>query len=144
MDRRRILIVEDEFLVAYEIRMCLEERGYEVCGMVGSGEEAVAVAERELPHLVLMDVSLKGAMGGIEAARRIVSRHRVPIVFMTGLPTAQVVAQANDLEPAGCFSKPVDLNDLCALVDRLVSRKSRRVGTPAAAPAAAPHPASTA
>ena len=137
MHRSRVLIVEDEFLVAYELSVTLEDHGLEVCGMVGSGEEAVRLAERARPHCVLMDVSLKGDMGGVEAARRIVARHRVPVVFMTGLPAAQVMAQARDVEPAACLAKPVDPDELCRTVLRLVARTTRATGTPAELPSSA-------
>jgi PAS domain S-box-containing protein len=71
MSRARILIVEDEFIVAHDMRTTLERHGYDVCGMVSTGEEAIAVAERERPHCILMDMSIRGAMSGLEAARRI-------------------------------------------------------------------------
>jgi CheY-like chemotaxis protein len=74
----RILIVEDEFIVAYEIQQTLEDRGFTVCGMVASGEAAVITAERERPDCVLMDVNVRGTIGGIEAARRIGAGLGVP------------------------------------------------------------------
>ncbi|MCG6954414.1 MAG: response regulator [Gemmatimonadetes bacterium] len=120
MERPRVLIVEDEFLVAYELRLHLEESGFEVCGMVGTGAEAVAVAERTRPDCVLMDVSLKGDMDGIEAARKVVDRRRVPFVFMTGLPVAQVREQVRELDAAACLSKPVNFAELRRMILELV------------------------
>jgi two-component system, response regulator PdtaR len=120
MQRPRILIVEDEFLVAYEVRLHLEESGFEVCGMVGTGAEAVAAAERSRPDCVLMDVSLKGDMDGVEAARRVAERRLVPFVFMTGLPVAQVRDRVRELGAAVCLSKPVDLAELRTMIHKLV------------------------
>ncbi len=136
MQRPRILIVEDEFLVAYEIRLHLEESGFEVCGMVGSGEAAVTEAERSRPDCVLMDVSLKGDMDGVEAARRMAARRDVPFVFMTGLPVAQVRDRVRELDAAVCLSKPVDLAELRMVINKLLELKVWDAGARTEAPVA--------
>ena len=111
-DRPRLLVVEDEFIVAFELRTVLEEMGFSVCGVVSSGEEAFQIAERERPDCVLMDVSIKGEFDGIEAARRIRSRLGLPTAFLTGFPRDQVMEKARDVEPIGCFLKPLDYEEL--------------------------------
>jgi CheY-like chemotaxis protein len=115
---RRILIVEDEFIVAFEIQKTLEDRGFAVCDVVASGEEAVEVAERELPDCVLMDVNIRGAIGGVEAARRIRSRSGVPVAFVTGFPSRQIMEQARDVMPIAYFTKPFDFDEICLVLER--------------------------
>ena len=112
MSIRRILVVEDEFIVALEMKVALEGMGYEVCGMVGSGEEALDVAVRERPDCVLMDVSLKGRMDGIKAARSIHARLGTRVVFMSGYPTDEIMERTADLRPIGIFVKPVEYDQL--------------------------------
>jgi len=112
MEKPRILVVEDEFIVAFELRTALEEMGYSVCGVVSSGEEAIEVAERERPDCVLMDVSVKGPVDGVEAALRIRSRLGIPTAFLTGYPVEEVMSRARDAEPYGCFVKPLDYEEL--------------------------------
>ena len=112
-----ILIVEDEFIVAYEIQQTLEERGFTVCGVVGSGEEAVAVAEHTRPDCVLMDVNIRGGLDGVAAARRIRKRYDIPVAFVSGFPSREVMAQARDIVPLACFTKPLDFNEICTVLE---------------------------
>jgi len=79
----RILVVEDEAVVAMSECFVLESLGYQVTSSVASGEQAIAAAERECPDLVLMDVRLKGRMSGVEAARENHRRFGIPVVFVT-------------------------------------------------------------
>jgi two-component system response regulator len=112
----RILVVEDEFIVALEMKVALEGMGFEVCGMVGTGKEALEVAVRERPDCVLMDVSLKGDMDGIEAARDIRARLGIPSVFMSGFPVEEMMERTADIRPMGCFVKPVAYEQLEAVL----------------------------
>jgi CheY-like chemotaxis protein len=118
----RILIVEDEFIVAYEIQQTLEDRGFTVCGMVASGEAAVITAERERPDCVLMDVNVRGTIGGIEAARRIGAGLGVPIAFLTGFPSGRVMEQAHDVTPIAYFNKPLNLDEICVVLEQTLGR----------------------
>ena len=112
MDKPRILVVEDEFIVAFEMKAALEGMGYTVCGMVNSGEEAIECAEREQPNLVLMDVSLKGEMDGIEAARHIRARLGIRTAFLSGYPVEEMMTRAADVRPIGIFVKPLEYQQL--------------------------------
>jgi CheY-like chemotaxis protein len=115
---RRILIVEDEFIVAYEMQQTLEDRGFAVCGVIASGEEAVAAAEMERPDCVLMDVNIRGTIGGVEAARRIRAGLGIPVAFLTGFPSRQVMEQARDVTPIAYFTKPLDFDEVCVVLER--------------------------
>ena len=79
----KILIVEDEILVATDIQESLESLGYDVQDAVDTGLKAIHSVEKELPDLVLMDINLKGEMTGIEAAKIINQKHDVPIIYLT-------------------------------------------------------------
>ena len=83
METSRILIVEDEYIIAKDLQMSLENMGYTVCAIASSGEEAIERVEKEKPDLALMDIVLKGTMDGIEAAERIRSNFGTPLIFLT-------------------------------------------------------------
>ena len=117
------MVVEDEFIVAFELKTALEGMGYTVCGMVSSGEQAIACAERERPDCVLMDVSLKGEMDGIEAARHILARFGTRSAFLSGYPAEETMTRVADVRPIGIFVKPLDYESLeLALGDFFLSR----------------------
>ena len=86
MRRPYILIVEDETIVAKDIEFTLEGMGYGVAGIADSGEDAVELAEKTRPDLILMDVKLRGRMDGIEAAKRISACHSMPIILLSAFP----------------------------------------------------------
>jgi PAS domain S-box-containing protein len=103
---KRILIVEDETIVALDLRSSLEHLGYEVSGLVPSGREAIKHARTELPDLVLMDIRLQGDLDGIEAARRIRNGLDVPVVFLTAHTGDDILRQATQVGPHGYLVKP--------------------------------------
>ncbi|CAO3426771.1 response regulator [Azospirillum endophyticum] len=104
----RILIVEDDRIVARDIQHQLSRMGHVVVGMSASGEEAVRLACSQQPDLVLMDIRLEGEMDGIEAARRIRDAHRIPIVFLTAYANDEIVHRASLTEPFGYLLKPFE------------------------------------
>jgi len=108
MPAPRILIVEDETVVAMDIAADLRRLGYEIAAMVGSGEAAIESAQALQPDLVLMDIRLKGAMDGIEAATVIHQRHGIPVVFLTAHADAATVERSQGAAPYGYLVKPFD------------------------------------
>ena len=104
----RILIVEDDRIVARDIQHQLARMGHVVVGMSASGEDAIRLAGCHRPDLVLMDIRLEGEMDGIEAARRIRDVHRIPIVFLTAYANDEVVQRASLTEPFGYLLKPFE------------------------------------
>ncbi len=98
-------------------RSMVAELGYRPLALAMSGEEAVALARREQPHLVLMDIGLPGEMDGIEAARQIGQEMDVPIVYVTGHSDPATVAQARQTTPYGYLSKPYDRYSLGAAIE---------------------------
>jgi DNA-binding NarL/FixJ family response regulator len=114
MRRPKILLVEDEFIVAFELNNALEKMGFKVCDTVSSGPAAIASAERERPDCALMDVSIKGEMDGIETARHLRARFGVRSVFTSGYPAEEIKTRAADVRPIGFFVKPLDYDALRA------------------------------
>ncbi|AWB06537.1 hybrid sensor histidine kinase/response regulator (plasmid) [Azospirillum humicireducens] len=104
----RILIVEDDRIVARDIQHQLSRMGHVVVGMSASGEEAVRLAGSHRPDLVLMDIRLEGEMDGIEAARLIRDSQGIPVVFLTAYANDEVVQRASLTEPFGYLLKPFE------------------------------------
>ncbi len=113
----RIMIVEDERVVAGQLASSLEDLGYEIVAIVASGEEAVQEAEAIRPELILMDIMLEGEMDGIEAAGLIRSRFDLPVVYITAYSQESLLERAKATHPAGYLVKPVRGDELRANVE---------------------------
>ncbi|MFN2350529.1 MAG: response regulator [Kiritimatiellia bacterium] len=113
----KILIAEDEGIIGLSLRMELESSGHEVCGVVATGEDAVACAFRSRPDLVLMDINLSGEMDGIEAAQKIRTLRKVRLIFMTGYVDRDLMDRALSLKPLAYVTKPVSIYDLQLIID---------------------------
>ncbi len=116
MGKLTILIVEDEILVGLMLKTQLNQAGYLVCGVVASGEEAIELAQKENPDVVLMDIRLRGAMDGIEAAGRISAFSSARIIFTTGYQDPELKERAMKLNPAAFLRKPVGYTDIDAII----------------------------
>ena len=117
MKKKQILIVEDERIVADDIKMSLEKLGYAVPAVVCSGEEAVKKAEELRPDLVLMDIVLEKKMNGIDAASIIRSRLDIPIVYLTAYSDKKTIEKAKESEPFGYILKPFDDRELHSSIE---------------------------
>ena len=106
MVQTRILVVEDEVIVADDIRRSLKNLGYDVPSIASSGEAAIKKAEEHKPDLVLMDIMLHGKMDGIEAAGNIVSRFDIPVLYLTAYSDSKILERAKITEPFGYLIKP--------------------------------------
>jgi PAS domain S-box-containing protein len=113
----RILVVEDEAIVAMDIESRLAGMGYSLAGRAVSGEQALALAETERPDLVLMDIRLQGEMDGIEAAREIHQRFRIPVIFLTAYSEETTLERAKLAEPFGYILKPFDDRELKSAIE---------------------------
>ena len=118
----RVLIVEDETIVAMDLAQLLEQLGYSVAGVASTGAEAIDAATSLKPDLVLMDIHLKGPMDGIEAARSIAGRMSVPIVFLTAHGDGGTVSRAMQASPYGYLVKPFDDRVLQRVVEVALNR----------------------
>lgn len=108
----RILVVEDEFLVATSAARALQEAGFEIAGITGSGEEAIRIAARERPALALMDIRLSGVIDGIDAAYAIYRDHGIRSIFATAHYDKKVQARASRAAPLGWLPKPFEMATL--------------------------------
>src|SRR4030065_84793 len=95
MDKIRILIVEDEGLVARDIENMAVSQGYEVCGIASSGDQAIDMAAEFQPDPILMDITIKGSLDGTSVAEKVWDSYRIPLVYVTAS------ADAHPLERAG-------------------------------------------
>ncbi len=112
VENARILVVEDEGIVAKDIEGSLKNLGYTVCGPVHTGEQAVQKAEETHPDLVLMDIILKGDMDGVEAAEQIRTRFNIPVVYLTAHADEKTLRRAKMTEPYGYLTKPFHEKEL--------------------------------
>lgn len=102
----RILVVEDDALVASYIRDVLEESGFAIVGVASSGPEALAMLDGPLPHLALVDIRLTGPIDGIEFACELRRRCDVPSIFLSGLHDPETMERAKAARPLGFLQKP--------------------------------------
>ncbi len=117
-----VLIVEDEAVVAWSIQETLEKNGYQVIGIVASGEEAVQRAITTQPDMIVMDIRISGAIDGIEAAREIQHQLDIPVVFLTAHTDEVTVDRAMTISPFGYIVKPFLPEQLQTTVDLAVMR----------------------
>ena len=124
MSRPGILIVEDESIVALDLRMRLRNLGYDVTAIVASGEEAILQAGITLPDLIIMDIRLKGDIDGIEAAAVINTQFDIPVIFLTALNDADTKQRASNIGNHGYILKPFKVEELHAAINQaLIDRK---------------------
>jgi PAS domain S-box-containing protein len=117
MSGSQILVVEDEAIVATAIKNELLQFGYAVPDIASTAAEAIAKAVQKKPELVLMDIHLKGAQDGIEAAREIRSRCEIPVVYLTAFADPDTVARAGATEAFGYLLKPYEERELQTTIE---------------------------
>jgi PAS domain S-box-containing protein len=108
MNPGRILIVEDDTIIAMELMERLKELGYDVAGIVSSGTDAIDSVNSAQPDLVLMDIRLSGKMDGIEATEKIREQFDIPVIFLTAYTDEETLSRAKKTEPFGYILKPFD------------------------------------
>ncbi|OGR01615.1 MAG: hypothetical protein A2511_06400 [Deltaproteobacteria bacterium RIFOXYD12_FULL_50_9] len=117
MAKKRILLVEDEAITAMDMKSNLISLGYEVPEIVASGEGAIRAAAEVCPDLILMDITLSGAMTGIEAAEAIRKSQAIPVVFLTAHADSDTVWKAKQAEPFGYLPKPCNIDTLMSTLE---------------------------
>ena len=113
----RILVVEDQRLIAADIENTLKKLGYVVVGNVSSGEDAIRASDQLRPELVLMDVKLRGEMDGIQAAEVIRDRFHVPVIYLTAYADEETILRAKKTAPFGYLVKPFNERELRATIE---------------------------
>jgi signal transduction histidine kinase len=118
----KILVVEDEVIVAEAISSSLSKQGYEVTAIVTTGEDAIKKTGEDRPDLVLMDIVLEGDMDGITAAEEIRNIHNIPTVFLTAYADDETLERAKLTDPFGYILKPFQNKDLTTTIEIALRR----------------------
>jgi len=117
MEKAKILVVEDEAIIAMEIENQLQGLGYEVTSIVDTGEKAIKKAEADKPDIILMDIRIKGEMDGIDAAEEIRIRFGIPVIFSTAYLDQERIERAKITMPFGYVLKPIQERDLKVTIE---------------------------
>jgi diguanylate cyclase (GGDEF)-like protein len=120
MKNIRIMIVEDERIIAEDIKRILLKYRYEVVAVTASGKEAVAAADIYQPDVILMDIVLQGEMSGIDASRKINQSHSIPIIYITSFLDKNALAKTKNLESYAYLMKPFEDKELYATIELAV------------------------
>ena len=112
MAEARILVVEDQAMVATALESLLVSFGYVVPAILAYGEEVLGQVDRLQPDLILMDISLQGAMDGVQAAQEVRTRYDLPIIYLTARSDTRTLERANITEPYGYILKPFEGREL--------------------------------
>jgi two-component system, cell cycle sensor histidine kinase and response regulator CckA len=120
----KIAIVEDEFIVALDIKSFLERYGYAIAGVFSSGDELLAEFEARKPDLILMDIKIKGSLDGVETAHLVHERYRIPVVLLTAFADDETIARAKITQPFGYIIKPFEERELKTAIEIALYRSA--------------------
>ncbi len=122
----KILVVEDEMIIAAKISMQLTNMGYQVTGILPRGEEAIIHAQENRPDIVLMDINLKGNLNGIETAAKMQQHAVVPIIYLTANSDEATFNKARSTKPYAFIAKPFKQLDLQRAIELTISRMAEK------------------
>lgn len=117
MPPAKILVVENESIVALDISNRLKRQGHHVLGLLAFGEDAVEQVATLRPDLILMDIRLQGELDGIDAAQQIRSRFDIPLIFLTAYSDNLTLARAEKAQPRAYLTKPFEESELKHAID---------------------------
>lgn len=120
--KKKILIVEDQKIIAVDLERTLKRRGYAIAGICDKGEDAVKLTEENEPDLILMDILLNGEKNGIETARLINKNHNIPIIYLTALTDVDTYLKAVKTEPQKYLMKPVEYDSLERAIEEVFNK----------------------
>lgn len=123
--KEKILVVEDERIIACDIKNCLENSGYIVPAIIAYGEQAITQVEELQPDLVLMDMMLKGDMNGIQAGEIIINSFNIPVVFLTAHSDESTIKKAKATQPFGYIIKPFEETQLITTIEIALSNHQK-------------------
>lgn len=123
MAPKKILLVEDDDIIAKVEDWRLKNLGYEVAGRAISGAEAMELVVNTKPDLVLMDINIQGEVDGIETAKRIKKQFSIPVVYVTSHSDGPTLDRAKATQPDGFVVKPFDDNDLRVAIELALKKK---------------------
>lgn len=117
MRSEKILIVEDERIIALDLQRRLERFGYPEPLLAATGDEALTQVEEHRPDIILMDIMLSGGIDGVDAARVVKERYGIPVIFLTAYSDEKTLARAKEAEPFGYILKPFKEKELYTTID---------------------------
>lgn len=123
----KILIVEDEELVAQDLLGYMHDAGFSVTGTAASSEECFDHIERDTPDIILMDINIQGKLDGIEIAKILNQTRKIPFIFLTANSDAHTVSRAIPLNPHAFISKPFNKNDLKIAIELACQKQASQV-----------------
>jgi PAS domain S-box-containing protein len=123
-NKNRILIVEDDAIVASQLQRTITKMGYQSVGPVATGAEAVELALKEHPDTILMDIKLKGELTGIEAADLIHKESEIPVIYLTAYADHETIERSKDSHTYGFLTKPVRDNELGAMIETAIYKST--------------------
>jgi len=122
----RVLIVEDETIIAMDIQYVLENSGFHVSDIVSTGEESIEKASLMHPDVILMDIKLKGKMDGVNAAKKIYKKFQIPILYVSAYDNDKALKNLQSVKCFGFLNKPFEENELKTAI-KAVLAKSRKL-----------------
>lgn len=120
--KTRILVVEDEKIAAIHIQTKLTQLGYNILGVVSSGEDAIDAIGKSLPDLVLMDIMLQGKMDGVDTAEQIQAKFNIPVIYLIAYINETLFQRAKITAPLGYILKPFHEYELYAAIETALFR----------------------
>jgi len=118
----KILVVEDEAIIAMDIQFMLRKLGFSQLEVVDTGEESLQKVAVDKPHLVLMDIKLKGQLDGIEAAKQIFFEYNVPVIYITAFGDEKTLERADGSARYGFITKPFEETELQSTIESALSQ----------------------
>ena len=126
-DTIKILLIEDEFILATELRRTLQKEGYEVAGVADNGRDALAIFKENNIDLVLCDISILGDWDGIETATQLLGIKQVPLIYLTALADAETIERAKLTFPSAYIHKPYNLTNLRLAIDMAINNFALKI-----------------
>lgn len=117
--KKKILIVEDQKIIAVDLERTLKSRGYAIAGICDTGEDALKLTDENKPDLILMDILLNGEKNGIETAQMIKKNYNIPIIYLTALTDMDTYLKAVKTEPLKYLMKPVEYDSLERAIEEI-------------------------
>jgi len=122
MAKTKILVVEDENIVAKDIQNILINLGFDVPAIVSNGEDALAMTKKHKPELILMDIMIKGDMTGIDVAKKVKEKFNIPVVFLTAYADEKTINSAKDAVPYGYIIKPFKEKEIETTIEMAINK----------------------
>src|SRR5580692_2887441 len=119
---RKIVIVEDEGIIAADLQDRLEKAGYQVPGVASSGGEALELIRSQSPDLVLMDIRLAGDLDGIQVAEKVRNEFDIPVVYLTAYEDRETLQRASHTQAFGFIKKPIASASLKGSIELAISK----------------------